>query len=404
MAGNDFSFVRFDLELPHSKGEKFSFDSAESVQVWAERQEASFAEIASKGAGNIWLKHVEAFSRLKTSSQKFAAFIASFPSEEEIQHSEGTINQHVAEVNHGLQPFKDGSLITSFNPAFLIAKGALRDGDTTGADLILQLATSTGLSRQNIQVFNRHIEKILKSLLSVQAMGIRDERSLEKWDAELISLQNNFSDHNNKMIERIAESESVFYKFASKLRDQTREQSEAWSKLVSDSKQEWVEMKAVYDEKLALLAPTDYWNKRSESHKASTKIYAGVFGGSVAAAIVAFIWAGIPYLRSIQAVDGQSAIVSILPVVVPIFAAVWILRIIARQLSENMTLMQDARERVTMVMTFLALMRDDETGKSVVTDQDRILILHSLFRPSTVTATDDSPPISVLERLSGKKS
>jgi hypothetical protein len=87
----------------------------------------------------------------------------------------------------------------------------------------------------------------------------------------------------------------------------------------------------------------------------------------------------------------------LLPVLVPAFAGVWVLRILGRLLSENLAIAQDASERETMVKTFLSLMRDETTGKSVVTDEDRRIILNALFRQSAVTATDDTPPIHWLQ-------
>lgn len=57
-----------------------------------------------------------------------------------------------------------------------------------------------------------------------------------------------------------------------------------------------------------------------------------------------------------------------------------------------------------MVKTFLALMRDDTAGKTLVKDDDRILILHSLFRPSSVSAVDDAPPVHWFDILTNKVS
>ncbi|MGW8276162.1 DUF6161 domain-containing protein [Xanthomonas axonopodis] len=94
-----------------------------------------------------------------------------------------------------------------------------------------------------------------------------------------------------------------------------------------------------------------------------------------------FIAKGVPYLSGIK--EKANVFIGLAPLVIPAFAAIWILRILGRLLSESLALMRDASERRTLVMTFLALMKDNSTGKSVIKDEDRILILHALFRPSS---------------------
>jgi hypothetical protein len=114
------------------------------------------------------------------------------------------------------------------------------------------------------------------------------------------------------------------------------------------------------------------------------------------AAIVLFAIFGITELKETQA---PSVLVDILPVIVPAFAAIWVLRILGRQLAESLAMMKDASERVTLVKTFLALMRDETAGNPVVRDEDRALILQALFRQSRITAVDDSPPINAFEAI-----
>jgi hypothetical protein len=70
------------------------------------------------------------------------------------------------------------------------------------------------------------------------------------------------------------------------------------------------------------------------------------------------------------------------------FLAVWVLRIISRQLLTHFVMASDAGERVAMIKTFLALMQLPEHVK----EEDRILILSSLFRPSAKTEDAATPP------------
>lgn len=182
-------------------------------------------------------------------------------------------------------------------------------------------------------------------------------------------------------------------------KDAVEKREGLWNGLLENCNTEWKELKRVYDEKLALLAPTEYWGTRSTAHKKKARNYAIAFGVALIALVGVFVYYGVDHLGD---PGTGSVVIAVLPVLIPAFAGVWVLRILGRLLSENLKIAQDAQERETLVKTFLALMRDDTTGKSVVTDEDRTLILHALFRQSTVTAVDDAPPLSWIEMLRRK--
>jgi hypothetical protein len=78
------------------------------------------------------------------------------------------------------------------------------------------------------------------------------------------------------------------------------------------------------------------------------------------------------------------------------------LETLGRLFSENVQILREAEERVTMIKTFLAMMRDGKDGQAIVNDNDRILILRSLFRPSAVTGVDDSPPMPLYDIVNKK--
>ena len=175
-----------------------------------------------------------------------------------------------------------------------------------------------------------------------------------------------------------------------------------WSTLKEQMNSEWEALNKVYDEQLALLAPTQYWTSRATSHRDTAIAFAIAFGFVLAASIGLFAWLAMPHMFAVAGNKDISPILTLVPIAIPAFAGVWVLKMLSRLLSENLQMMRDARERETMVKTFLALMRDDKSGKSIVNDNDRILILHSLFRPSSVTAVDDAPPVHWFDILTNK--
>jgi hypothetical protein len=69
---------------------------------------------------------------------------------------------------------------------------------------------------------------------------------------------------------------------------------------------------------------------------------------------------------------------------------VWIMRLLVRLLLSNTHLHTDASERRTMMLTYLAMMRERQLPE----DGSRKLILQALFRPSStgIIKDDASPP------------
>ncbi|MCP4539940.1 MAG: hypothetical protein GY832_22600 [Chloroflexi bacterium] len=69
---------------------------------------------------------------------------------------------------------------------------------------------------------------------------------------------------------------------------------------------------------------------------------------------------------------------------------VWAIRVLVRLLMSNIHLHDDAAERRTMLLTYLALLREGELPEGDV----RQLILQALFRPSStgIVKDDAAPP------------
>ena len=395
--------ISLELVLPYLKDQPLKFANVESLRIWVSQQLNAFESIASAANmyEDLWSRHTGAFRGIE-------AAIDGIPDDGIYQQTASQRDHQdpmpgkFKEVRQILNLIETGELITTLHPNFQIAEFLSNRGDHLQARTVLLLSTKDGLEKRGTNEAFRDIESLFRALMSLHSLAPLSERPVERWTKD-------FADLHQKTAENMAAFGSLFTQAK---RDQKAHisdhevlrmsQAEGWDAHMKDTREQWDLMRSVYDEQLALAAPATYWTERNVSHTKAAKMYASVFVAAVAVSISMFIWKGIPYLSGITVGDGQSALVSVLPVVIPLFGVVWMLRILARQLSENMTLMQDAKERVTMVKTFLALMKDETTGKSVVTDQDRVLILHSLFRPSTITATDDSPPLSILERLNTK--
>jgi hypothetical protein len=79
-------------------------------------------------------------------------------------------------------------------------------------------------------------------------------------------------------------------------------------------------------------------------------------------------------------------------------SAFWIIRITVKIALSNLHLSEDAHERVVMIQTYLAFVKETE-----VKDKDKELILSSLFRPSNIGIIQDESSVTVTDIITAFK-
>lgn len=392
------------MEISRWGTESKIFSDVKQLIRWAEGELGAWgpddATPAKFGTSKtIWQKHRGYFKALRDHAQNLASKFETDLTDEQRSAEFQNFRNNVAGV---IQAISNGDAITSDHPDYAHIK-ALAKSDIEAAGLFLLSALREGAAyisnaiddRAGRLIFVRHSLSPMKcapeyaeslSLYSKQIANLKDSL-----DAELVrhgelneTWKGDLGERNNDFIGA----------------ENTRNTS--WSNFLGDTKEQWSNSLKIYTEKMALAAPVTYWTSRAKASKWAAIAYAALFAILISVGITVFVQLGIPHLNQMSGIKGVSVLVAVLPVLVPAFAGVWLLRMVGRLLSENIQLMQNATERATMVQTFLALVNDEVHGKSLVTDDDRILILHSLFRPSSISAADDSPPVNWFDILSRK--
>ena len=193
-----------------------------------------------------------------------------------------------------------------------------------------------------------------------------------------------------------SESKEEFSTFRSDFRDlQTRiaglnkAQEERFESLLKQSGEALKSISETYDAKLALQAPVEYWQKRADDHKKRAKSFAWVFALGVVIVLVALGVVSSVVLPELSSGtlggDGEMPYGRIALLIALGGLFVWPIRIVSRLLLSNLHLWTDAEERVTMVKTYLSLLRSD----SGLDDSDRTLILNAMFRQSATGIVKD---------------
>ncbi len=147
------------------------------------------------------------------------------------------------------------------------------------------------------------------------------------------------------------------------------------------------DLEAVYEKKLSLEAPVQYWNRKKVLHIRA----ASIFGFFFLVGLGGLGWWLAREAHLLLAPDaGVPPVWKIVRSSLFVFLGVWLLHLLAKLTLSMVHLVADAGERKTMTMTYLALLRE-----GAVVDAEREIVLRSLFRPTTTGIFKDAggPPL-----------
>lgn len=140
------------------------------------------------------------------------------------------------------------------------------------------------------------------------------------------------------------------------------------------------------------------WANKAQKHEANFAI-----GFILAIVLIVSVFAfvlergnALTALLAKNTVTGEFTYLSTFVVIVIFLSFAWIFRLIGRFITENFTLATDARQRQTILETFLNLVGSPEAQ---MVEGERVLILSALFRPAPGQSAEDAAPSSWLELM-----
>ena len=153
-------------------------------------------------------------------------------------------------------------------------------------------------------------------------------------------------------------------------------------------------------EELRLDIARKSWESRYYEARLAFKISVSLLALSLLSTIFIAVYWGLPITRALAGLDGDSPVSDqslaiamthqlgrLLVLTVPIAVALWMLRALMRYFMRSMLLMDDARQRQTMLDTYFLL---TEQGRA--DERDRPLILWALFRQTPGHGPDGIEP------------
>jgi len=388
-----------------------SFASLATVAEFAERQEKLWSPLAGIGVQSVPVN-------LRTAATEQGTFygnlkdVVAAAANEVANGNEAAVSVHLTQVETLLSLITNGQRLTSESfGATAIVKVA--ESDPVAATYLVHLSRPTTVAQMGQFNGGVGIALMLRSLLAASALDTHKagaDIAREQFDLLVSSMEAHNAAFTISSNERDAEWSSLQEDFEKSTKsladaeDENRlERQSLWQARQEQIEEEWVGIKRSLDERVTLAAPTDYWRQRATTLTQLTGWFAIAFGAVIAVFVLIFFTQGVPYLHQIStagaAQNHVDVILLVLPLLIPAFCGIWILRILGRLLTSYLRLSEDARERKTMVETFLALSKEGADGKALLQPEDRHLILKALFRPGDGGNADDSPPVSALEQL-----
>lgn len=372
MSESDESEEKALITLPLDEGPK-DFDDIGELSEWAknQRDSLSWLQKAVKNQGNIQ----QAWNVLNNSIQQVENFCNRYPQQNEPQRRAEAQNV----VKHFTNVVNAGHILTTGSADLAFIDSVRKEH----SDIIAAYAYAF-LAKHDFQIASSaafagaHLAMRyqLGSSDTVKAEKKALESTKRSWAVKFGKFHKKLQSDSDALIKDIEERQSSFNELISDLNQQTSDQKESFDAICSDGKKELESIAETYDQKLALQSSVSYWRTKKRSHSWAMWATGVVSILSGAATAVGFISVAYIFLQG----DWSQVEVWRFGVLVAISTfGIWLTRLFGKIFVANLHLRTDAQERETMILTYLAMLREGDVLKS----DERELILQVVFRPGT---------------------
>lgn len=371
------------ITLQLDTGER-EFQSIEEIQEWMNQERSFFAWLVtgSKNDGNAahawnatnqWLNFITQYIQQSRQYQNNPSQLRNI--------ERGLKNQ----INTHLQK---GHLVTSKNPDAIFSKNLSGEEDEVVASYALANLMDISTNQNNPKALKGAFYAFQYKQGSTATVESQAE-SLETLRAEWNGLFNkqhlDLRAQNETLVEEIGDLRNQFSNLKEEISAQKKEQLSAFTEQLEQSEKTLSDIAQTYDEKLALQASVTYWSGKRSLH---TKVMWWVGGATILLAALTGGGFIIAAHKLLQVTVSEVELWRLGVMLAISTFGVWVTRLSAKIFISNLHLRTDADERVTMIQTYLALLREGAGP----TEDERQLILQTLFRPSTTGFIKDEGP------------
>ena len=368
---------RIRLKLGEFNGDK-SFVSVEKFREWhaEERQHYTWVQQAAQGDRNL----NNLYNNLNSQYQALKQNLQAIAGDDEGNPDENTLENAKRQFE---AIYGNNKLVSTASPRGEFIE-SLREKDDKVAAWALHYFMGLGVSNANYKALEGAF--VALQFNKGVASNVDPERE------SLESLRKEWSEAYTDLSDELGELQNRYAKLVADVETKKAEQTDQFDKLVQDSGSTLDDIATTYDNKLALQSSVSYWTSKASDHKkAACKMgWISLISGALIGAALAYTTYEL-LLKAAQFEYWRLALLFIFSTL-----GIWLLRVLVRVYLSHLHLGTDATERITMIQTYLALLREGQ-GPA---DDERQLILQTLFRPSsTGLIKDDGVPSSAFELL-----
>lgn len=384
------------------------FDEPEKLLAWVQQQRQLYAFHAQQSQRYQMHQLFTTFDQSWNNLQKQVT-----DGLKRFKNDPDNYNNRVEQFSNSFNSFLDSKkLFTEEAPSYQFIKRQAAKSDEFG------LAAIAAVFDVNVSPIDRKMYQGLQeadAYISGNEERVKDEAdSLQmlkvRWDEEQTSQRDTWiAEYQNKIDEATRQNLKVDG-LISDWQDQTetqiadlemhKEQFKAkFYEELESAKTDLENLTKTYDDKLALHAAVRYWGIQQKSNRNK----AIGFGIVMLLMIIAVVTTLIYFVDNhLNTTIKDVALNKLITVAVITTFGIWLIKVAANIFMSHLHLTTDAQERRTMIHTYLALTRKGQGPK----EEDRQLILQTLFRPSTtdMVKNDQGPTqlVDMINRLSPK--
>ncbi|WP_144243890.1 DUF6161 domain-containing protein [Sphingopyxis sp. MWB1] len=286
---------------------------------------------------------------------------------------------------------------------------ALRD---TQGDEVAAVAAGIYIGQLGVSWVNPlHARAVLlvanPSLMGREATRAASQSDYKRWSDEaqalLVRHDGLFEEHQDQLAALSARSDQLAVRSFWKIGRRSAKLRQSLAKRSGASIVEIDNVRKAYEEDMQLRASVQYWETKKNLHsagRADALKYLRWFSGIAGLAAILLFWAAISFMLEASGVnvwdwmliqphkDRPIALATYVIVTAAVGTALtavfWAARVLVRNYLTERRLELDAEERRIMTQTYLALIKE-----GAASNEDRLVILNALFRPSPDQPTGD---------------
>jgi len=172
--------------------------------------------------------------------------------------------------------------------------------------------------------------------------------------------------------------------------DKTFQNLDEYVKRAEDAEQAFMSSKKSFDELSGLHEVTKYWDDKKLVHESSIRKFSIAFAISIIITIICFFFL-VPHYN--ETISDKQAFLGLGKLLFVTSIGIWISRTFLKIILSNLHLAEEAREKKTMNLTYLALIKE----KAGLEENDRKIILEATFRPSNNGIIQDDSNVTILD-------